>query len=125
MTNLGLSGYDLPQGLLIEDFAVNMPFLENKMGEITARAYLLSVVEIVNNVQQIGTSGLPIVTNYILGLICRSDSTYLFDLHRKDENCYASGSGTAVLKFDTLHSLKIYIRSVYYNAYPLTLQFQK
>ena len=34
-------------------------------------------------------------------------------------------SGTAVfLKFDTLPSLENYKRSVYYNAYALTLYFQ-
>ena len=68
---------------------------------------------------------LLIVSNYILGLIWGNDSVYLFDSHSKDENGNVSSSGTAVLfKFDTLLSLKNYIRSVYYNAYPLTLYFQ-
>ena len=46
-----------------------MEFLENKTGKTTAGAYLLSVAEIVNSVQHIGTSTLLIVNNYILGLI--------------------------------------------------------
>ena len=37
-------------------------------GEITFGAYL-SIVEIVNSVQQIGAGALLIVNNYILGLI--------------------------------------------------------
>ena len=45
---------DLPQEFLLEVFAVNVQFLEIKTGEITAGAYLLSIVEIVNSVQQIG-----------------------------------------------------------------------
>ena len=72
-----------------------------------------------------GTGALLIVNNYILGLIWGNDSIYLFDSHSKDENGDVSSFGTAVLiKFDTLRSSKNYIRSVYYNAYPLTLYFQ-
>ena len=116
---------DLPQEFLLEDFAVNVQFLEIKTGEITAGAYLLSVVEIVNSVQQTGTGTLLIVNNYILGLIWGNDSIYLFDSHSKDVNGNVSSSGSAVLlKFDTLHSLENDIRSVYFNAYPLTLCFQ-
>ena len=46
-----------------------MKFLENKTGEITAGEYFLSITEIVNSVDQIWTAALPIVNNYILGLI--------------------------------------------------------
>ena len=57
------------------------------------------------------------------------DSTiYFFDLHSKDENGNLSSFGRAVLlKFDTLHSLDIYIyiKSVYYNYYLPTLHFKK
>ena len=59
-----------------------MEFLENKTGEITAEAHLLSIAKIVNNVQQIGTGALLIVSDYILGLIWCIDSIYLlFDSH--------------------------------------------
>ena len=113
---------DLPQKFLIENYSVNVEFLENKAGEITAGVYLISITEIANSVQQIWTDALCIVTNYILSLI---DSIYLFDSQSKDENGNLSSSGRAVLlKFDTLHILENYIRSVYYNAYPMTLYFQ-
>lgn len=82
---------------------------------------MISIVEFVNGVQQIG-SGAPIVVRYyILGLIWKSDSLYLFDLHRKDENGNKSSFDTAIVrKFVTLHSMKNYRRSVYYSAYSLT-----
>ena len=54
---------DLPQKFLIEDFAVNVQFLENKAGKIKAWAYLLSIVELVNSAQEIGTRALLIVDN--------------------------------------------------------------
>ena len=60
---------DLPQEFLIENSSVNVEFLVNKTGEITAGAYLLSIKETVNSVQQIRTGALLIVNNYILGLI--------------------------------------------------------
>ena len=92
---------DLPQEFLTEGFEVNAQFLENKTREITGRAPLLSIVEIVNCVQQIA---LLIVNNYILGIIWGNDSIYLFDLYSKDENGDVSSSGTAVfLKLDILH----------------------
>ena len=102
-----------------------MEFLENKTGEIKAWGFLLSITEIVNSVQQIGT-GIPlIVNNYIFGLIWGIDFIYLFNLHGKDGNGKLSSSCTTVLlKFDTLHSLENYKRSVYYSAYPMILYFQ-
>ena len=63
---------------------MNVEFLENKTGEITAGGYLLSIAEIINSAQQIGTGALLIVNNYILGLIWGNDSIYLFDSHSKD-----------------------------------------
>ena len=54
---------DLPQEFFLGSFAVNVLFLEIKMGEITAAAYLLCIVENVNSVQQIGTGALFIVNN--------------------------------------------------------------
>ena len=48
---------------------INIELLENKTGEITAGAYLLSIAEIVSSAQQIGTGPLLIVNNYILDVI--------------------------------------------------------
>ena len=59
---------DLLQEFLIEGFAVNVPFLENKAREITVGVYSLSTVEIVNSVQQIGAGFLLVARNCILGL---------------------------------------------------------
>ena len=98
---------------MIENSLINVQFLENNTGEITAGAYLPSIAEIVNSVQHTGISAILIVNNYILGLIWGNDSIYLFDSHSKDENDNLSSSETAVLlKFDSL-----------YNAYPRTLYF--
>ena len=44
----------LPQEFLIENTSVNVEFLENNTREITAGTYLLSTVEIVNSVKQLG-----------------------------------------------------------------------
>ena len=99
--------------------------MENKTGEITAGANLLSITEIVNIAQQIGTGALLIVNNYILGIILGTGSIYLFDSHSKDEYGNLSSTGTAVLlKFDSLNSLENYIRSIYYNTSLRTLYFQ-
>ena len=116
---------DLPQEFQLENYSMNVEFLENKTGEITARAYFLSITEIANSAQQIGTGALLIVNNCILGLIWGNDSIYLFDSHSKDQYGNIPSSGTTVLlKFDTLFSLENYIKSVYYNTYPLTLYFR-
>ena len=113
---------DLPQEFLIENSSLNVGFLENKTGEITAGACLLFIVEIVNKVPKIGTGALFIVNNNILGLILKTDSIYLFDSHSKDDNGNLSSSGTVVLsKLVTLCSLGNCIRSVYYSAYQMTL----
>ena len=89
---------------MIKDFGVNVQFIENKTGEITAGAYSASIVDVVNNVQQFRTGVLLIVNNNILGLIWGNYSIYLFDSHSTDENGNVSSCGKAVLlKFDTLH----------------------
>lgn len=111
---------DLPQDLktqdVIENATINVGFLENKAGEITAGAYFISIAEIVNGAQWIGIGALLIVKNYILGLICWSGFIYSFDFHSKDENGNLWSSGTAVLlKLDNLYSLENYIKPVYYN----------
>ena len=67
---------------------------------------MLSITEIVNKAQQIGTGALLIVNNYILGLIWGTHSIYLLDSHSKDEYGNLSSSGTAVLlKFNPLKVL--------------------
>ena len=116
---------DLAQKFMIENCLINVELLENKTGEITAGAYLLSITEIVNSAQQIGTGALLIVNNYILGLIWGTDSIYLLDSHSKDGHGNLSSSGTAVLlRFGSLKSLENYIGFIYYNTFPQTLYFQ-
>ena len=65
---------------------VEIPVKESKMAEITYLAYLVSMVEVANIVQQIGTAALLIVNIYILVLIWGNDSIYPFALHNKSEN---------------------------------------
>lgn len=82
---------------------------------------MLSFAEIVK--LQIGSDVLLIAKNCILGLIWENDSRNIFDSYSKDENISVSSSGIAgLLKFDTLHSLENYLRSVYYYPYPLTFK---
>ena len=76
---------------------MNAEFLEDKTGETTVGAYLLSIAEIVNSAQQTENGALLIVNNYILGLIWENYSIYLFDSHTKDQYCNISSSGAAVL----------------------------
>ena len=52
---------DLPQEFMIENCPINVEFLENKTGEITAGTYLLSFAEIENSTRKIGTVTLLIV----------------------------------------------------------------
>ena len=52
---------DLPQEFMIGNCSINVEFLENKTGEITAGAYLLSFAEIENSTRKIGTGTLLIV----------------------------------------------------------------
>ena len=71
---------------------------------------MLSIVEIVNSVQKIGSGALFIVHSYSLSLIEGNNSIYLLDSLRNDDNDNVSTSSTAVLlKFDTFHLLKNYI----------------
>ena len=59
------------------NFSINMEFLENKIGEITARESLIAILESVNGVQKIESGALIIVSNYILILIWRKIYIYL------------------------------------------------
>ena len=121
-----LAKEDLPKEFSIKNYSINVELLENKTGEITAGAYLLSIVETRNSVRQTGAGALLLVNNYVLSLIWGNDLTiHLFDSHHKDEHGNLSSSDIAVLlRFDTLHSLQSYIKSVCYSCYPLTLYFQ-
>ena len=116
---------DLPQEFFIENLSINVEFLNIRIGEITAGAYLVSISEIVSDCQQIGTGALLIISNYILGLLWGNQCFVLFDSHSKDEIERMSVTGTAVLlKFDSLQSLENYIKSVYYSNHPMTFYFQ-
>ena len=85
------------------------------MLNLTAGAYLASITEVVSVCQQIGTSSLLIINNYILGLLWRNQSFFLFDSYSKDKIGRMSATGTAVLlKFNLIKSLESYIKSVYY-----------
>ena len=97
---------DLPQEFLVENVSVNVKFLEDKTGEVTAGACLTSISEIGNGVHQIRAGALVIVNNYILGLFWGNHSIYIFDSYSKDENGNLSSSGTTVLlKLDMLYSM--------------------
>ena len=123
--NLSIGIEDLPQEFYIENSVINVEFLNNRTGEITAGAYLVSITEIVSDCQQIGTGALLIINSYILGLLWEKQCFFLFDSHSKDKTGRVSATGTAVLlKFDSLQSLENYIKSVYYSNYPMTLYFQ-
>ena len=88
---------DLLQEFYIENSAINVEFLNNKTGEITAGAYLVSITEIVSDCQRIGTGALLIISNYILGLLWGNQCFFLFDSHSKDEIGTVSAARTAVL----------------------------
>ena len=45
---------DLPQETFLENSSINVEFLDNRTGEITAGAYLLSITESVSECQEIG-----------------------------------------------------------------------
>ena len=74
---------------------MNIHFLNIRPGEVTAGAYLVSITDIVNDCQQIGTGALLIVNNYILGTLWGNQCFITFDSHSKDEIGKISASGTA------------------------------
>ena len=72
---------------LIESCSINVDFIENKTGEITAGTYLISIAQIKNSALQTRTGAQLTVNNFISGLIWGNDSTiYLLDSPSKDEN---------------------------------------
>ena len=108
----------MPQDFSIENYSINLEYLQNKTGEIAAGAYSLSVVEIRKSVRQIGASPPLFVNDYVLGLIWRNGSSiFLFDSHNKVENGNLSSCDTVVfLNLDTLNLPQSYIMSFYYNS---------
>ena len=58
---------NLPQEFSIENYSINVEFLENNIGKITAGTYVLSIIEIRNSVRQTGACTLLFVNNYVLG----------------------------------------------------------
>ena len=116
---------DLTQEFFIDNSAVNVEFLNNRTGEITAVTYFVYITEIVSDCQQIDTGVLLIINNHILGLLWGNQFLFQFDSHRKDEIRTMSATCTVVLlKFDSLESLENYTKSLYYSNYPMTLYFQ-
>ena len=84
--------------------SINVEFLNNRTGEITAGAFLVSITETVGDYQQIERGAVDhfAETNF-----------FLFDFDSKGENGRMSVTGRAVLlKFDSLHSLENYLISV-------------
>ena len=69
---------DSPPEFLTEISSIKVEFQENEAGEITTREYLLSIVEIADSVNEVGTDALLLVKNYVLGLIWGIDYIYIF-----------------------------------------------
>ena len=65
--------------------STNVQFLNTRTGEITARAYLGSITEIVSDCQQKGRRALLIRNNYVLVLLWGKQCFFLFDSHGKDK----------------------------------------
>ena len=55
---------DLPYEFFMENCLIDVDFLENRTGEVTAGEYLVSVGEIISSCQQVWSGTLPIVNNY-------------------------------------------------------------
>ena len=88
---------DLSKEFLKDNSSITVKFREYKTGQITAGVYLLFIVEIVIDVQQIRTGALLFANIYNLSQIWRNNSKCLFDSHSKDENVDLSSSATAVV----------------------------
>ena len=118
---------DLPRAVNIYGHSVDMFVLDNKTGEITLNAYLISVREIIESSLNIGSGALPMISSgYIFGIIWGKDCVYLFDSHSKDYEGNISQNRSAILmKFKNLDDLQDYIKLVYYSSqHHKTLYFQ-
>ena len=58
---------DLPHEFLIEHCLINVDFLDNRTGPITAGVYLESINEMISSCKQVESGALFIVNNYFLG----------------------------------------------------------
>ena len=65
-------------------FSASMEILKNKMEEMTAGAYLISIAEVANSAHQIGTGALLIINNCTLGLFLENDGKYQFENVKKN-----------------------------------------
>ena len=94
---------DLPQEFFIENLSINVEFPNNRTGEITSGAYLVSITKILSDCQLIDTGALLIINNYILGLLWGNQCF---------PQCFPiSATGTSVLlKSDSLQSSENYIK---------------
>ena len=116
---------DLPQNFAVEGTPVVVEFLDNRTGEITLNAYLISVTDIVTSCTNIGTGALLIIRDFTLALIWGEQCYFLFDSHSKNDEGEITPNGVAVLlKFQTLGHLEEYIKYVYYSENTETLFFQ-
>ena len=118
---------DLQRTVNIYGHSVDMFVLDNKTGEITLNAYLISVREIIASCLNIGSGALPMISSgYIFGIIWGKDCVYLFDSHSKDYEGNISQNGSAILmKFENLDDLQDYIKPIYYSSeHHKTLYFQ-
>ena len=60
---------DLLQEFFLENLAINIEFLDNRTGEITAGKCLVSITEIVSDCQLTDTEALLILKKHILRLL--------------------------------------------------------
>ena len=99
---MGRKTYD--RGFFIENSSIDAEFLNNRIGQITAGEYFVSITEIVSDCQQIGAGAQLIINNYILGLLWGNQCFFLFHSHSKDEIRRMSATGTAALQLSLLSS---------------------
>ena len=103
---------------LLENSLIDVNFFEKRTVEVTARAYLVSVTEIISSCQQVDSGAL---SSLLITMFC---------------GCYGKTSASLCLirtltmkmtiyhlqvKFESLPSLENYIISVYYVNYPMSL----
>ena len=106
---------DLPTKMEIYSHSIDIPLLENKIGEITSSRYLTSIVDIVGNCSNFGNGALLIINEYAFGVIWRRNWFFLFDLHSKNSSGNICQNGASVLlKFETLNKLQEYVKHIYY-----------
>ena len=70
---------NLTHEFFIENSLINVELLNNRTGEITRGAYLVSFTEIMSDFQQIGTGALLIINNYIFGLLWGNQCFFQLD----------------------------------------------